>query len=1021
MIKPQSLIYCCLLILVPVFSRSAVSAQALDGPIEGLLTVQTRREALAQVIAEREQWGNTGDPVLRVKANNRIAELYLKLFDLDLAYQAANDSLAIARQFAGTNNAALLADTLILAGRSHIRRGENETALPLLEDALDLSDRFGYYDGKAQSLAQIAVANYELSKHGEAEAKNNEALDVLRQQPNTRVEAQILTTQGEIFIVVDRLQAAGEALTRAEALWRSLGDADELANNLLNQGFMYIKQGQWHTALALLNQAQALLPEKEAEPYLAGKVAMTLGEVYEAYGELDTSLTYIQEALHYYRDLAHDKRATVDAGNQAGRLLALLDRYDEARQQIQQALNVALEAKNNLNIGLCHTGLGIVWLKTNSYESARAEFLAAANFFTLSNTPREVARVQMYLGQTEYLLGNPAQSGAAYENALRFFQTKPDYTLEAALRLGLGKLALKQGQLNKAEEHLRRSIELTQRLRLYASSRELRSSFLASVHDRYETYGEILMTRSLHENNKEIAKQAFEVNESGRALALLDSINNSPRELRRSSDPVLFREEVELQTREQQLVDEQAKLVGLPGVEKERARIAQELTDLKANYETLQARINSSRNFNNLLAPLSYEEIKSQLIDNNTSILSYSLGDTKSFAWLLTKDGFDTYELPDKPTIQHAANQLIALLKSPAANSAEQAQLQTAINEVSRLVVGNVATNLRTPRLIVIADGILQYIPFQILKPNPDAEPLISRFEIVSEPSASALAIAKRERNNRQPAPQLVIGFGDAVFSSDYTPHGSQNADSATREAVSRLGQLPRLFNAKRELSSIEELVRNESAFYVEYDATRENLLKANLSDYRILHVATHGVLDTDQPELSGLVFSMVDAKQQPLHGFLSLAEIYNLRAPVDLVVLSACHTAVGKEVRGEGLVGLTRGFMYAGASGVVASLWQVNDRATAELMKNFYTNMLEKGMSPPAALRAAQNTIRSQKEWSSPYYWAGFTFQGDYDLTIRAPRQSFPRIYLIVGGAILLILFGIIFWRVRNRWKTVN
>lgn len=1022
--KIPPIVFCCLLILISDFSRSAVPAQVQDDSIEGLFTVQSRRDALAQAIAEREQLRDAGNPVSLVKVSNRIAELQLKLCDLDAALEAVTESLRTARHFAGTTDATLLVDTLILSGRSHIRRAENQTALLRLEEALQLSLDLGNSDGQAQSLAQIAVAYFELSKHKKAAEKNNEALQLLQQHQNKRVEARALTTQGEILMVRDRIEESTSALKSAEALWRSLGDADELANNLVNQGFLHIRQGQWHAALGLLNEAESLVPEKEAEPYVAGKIATTYGEVYEAYGQWETSVTYFQQALALYRDFARDKRATIDSANLLGRTQARLHKFTEAQQLINEALQAALETENNLNIGLCHESLGIVWLEATSYEAARDEFATAINYLTTPDSQREMARVQTYLGQTEFLLGNLAQAAKAYDKALGYFAKAPDYTHEAALRFGLGKLALKQGNQTKAREHLERSIELTQRLRVNASSRALRSSFLASVHDRYETYVEWLMTRSFQENSEDLAIKAFEASESGRARALLDSLHEYPKELRKPGDPLLVLKEEELLRREQELIDKRASLFGLSGVEKEKDEIGKQLIQLKADFETLQARINSSSNFDDLLTATSYQDTRNQLIDDETSVLSYSLGDSKSFAWLLSKDGLKTYALPDKQSIHSAATQLISLLRSP---EATQTQLQKAINEVSRLVVEPVSTNLRASRLIIVPDGILQYVPFQILKSNSNTdELLISRFEVVNAPSASALAIAKRERKNRQPGGRLLIGFGDPVFSSAYTPQGFKADDanstrSESRAGVSRSGNLPRLFNAKRELRSIEELVSNDSAFYVEYNATRDNLLKANLSDYRILHVTTHGVLDTDQPELSGLAFSMVNSNHQPLNGFLSLAEIYNLRAPVDLVVLSACHTALGKEVRGEGLVGLTRGFMYAGASGVVASLWQVDDHATAELMKHFYTNMLQHGMRPPAALRAAQNQIRSQKKWSSPYYWAGFTFQGDYDLNIKATRTGFTRTYIafVAGGVLFVLLFVV--WYLRKRRMRLN
>jgi CHAT domain-containing protein len=279
------------------------------------------------------------------------------------------------------------------------------------------------------------------------------------------------------------------------------------------------------------------------------------------------------------------------------------------------------------------------------------------------------------------------------------------------------------------------------------------------------------------------------------------------------------------------------------------------------------------------------------------------------------------------------------------------------------------------------------------------------------------LALVRRQRLNAQPGGKLLVGFGDAVFSADYSPAGARapRVDEAAQtrsEQISKLNRLPQLFNAKRELLEIAELAGSDSSFFEEYNATRDNLLSLDLSQYRILHVVTHGLMDAQHPELSGLVLSLVDANKKPIPGFVSLADIYKLHAP-ELVVLSACFTGIGKRQDGEGLIGVTRGFMYAGASGVVASLWQVDDRATAELMKHFYANMLQHGLGPAAALRAAQNEIRSQPQWSAPYYWAGFTFQGDYDLSIHGLPPSNAHTYqrLIAGGPVLILLLAVVYW----------
>jgi CHAT domain-containing protein len=164
-----------------------------------------------------------------------------------------------------------------------------------------------------------------------------------------------------------------------------------------------------------------------------------------------------------------------------------------------------------------------------------------------------------------------------------------------------------------------------------------------------------------------------------------------------------------------------------------------------------------------------------------------------------------------------------------------------------------------------------------------------------------------------------------------------------------------------------------------DFDASLSLVTSGRLRDYRIVHFATHGLINTRRPELSGLALSLVDREGRSRDGFLRLNTIYNLRLSADLVVLSACQTALGKEVAGEGLVGLTRGFMHAGARRVIASLWQVNDAATAELMKRFYAAMLTRRLPPAAALRRAQLEMAQDPRWAPPYFWAGFVLQGDW------------------------------------------
>ncbi|HET8781092.1 MAG TPA: CHAT domain-containing tetratricopeptide repeat protein [Pyrinomonadaceae bacterium] len=991
-----------------------------DDPARHLATVASRQQRLAELVEQRNQLHASGDKVGELQLTHQIIQLHVRLFDFDSALNEASNYQPLAEELAASGQTPLLADHLILYSRVHIRRNEIELAIELLNRALQLSRDAGYRKGEAGAYAGLGRANYDRGKRAEAETNNNAALQILRDHPDKTLEAQVLILQGEVYMVTDRPIEAINALKQSEAISRSLDNPTGVATALMDLNFEEMRLGQWQNALGYLNQIEDLNIDKDAEPYLAGQVTLSFGLIYEEYGQWDTAWQYLQESLIHYRDRAHDKRATVDAARNVARVQAARGDYAGARQQIEQVLPAAFETKDDLFIGLCYEALGQVWLEARVYESARAEFLKAIEYFSKADQNRPLARAQIYLGQTEQLLGNLAPAATAYNAALRHFEQKPDYTNEAAVRFGLGKLALQQGKLDEADTNLKRSIDITERLRENAWSRDLRSSFLSSVHKRYSTYVELLMARNARNPDPELEIQAFEVNEKGRGRALLDSLHDV-REVRQLTDPTLANREVKLQMEEQRLVDERAMLAGTHGSEEAIAKIDEKLRDVHSSYEALQAQVNVNPGRANLLgpSPLNYKQIQSEVTNDQTSLLSYSLGSPKSFAWLVTENGLRSYELPDKETIENASKQLLERLSSPA----PEAEVQPAIAELSRLVLEPISTNLNTSRLIVIGDGALQYIPFQLLKKSRDAtDPLIVTTEIVQAPSASILALLRKERSKPQRGTRALVAFGDAVFSPNYGPAGarvrSDVAAGETRsEEVSKLNKLPRLFNAKRELNAIGELAGTDAAFFTEFNATRANLLTTDLTQFRVLHLVTHGVFDANRPESSGLVLSLIDPNAKPVDGFVGLHDIFKLRAP-NLVVLSACYTALGQQQNGEGLVGMMRGFMHAGASGVVASLWQVDDRATAELMKHFYENMLQGRMGPAAALRDAQNKIRSQPEWSSPYYWAGFSYQGDYDLKINVTpaRGVRPYGWLIASGPVIILLAAVAYWYFRRR-----
>jgi CHAT domain-containing protein len=389
-------------------------------------------------------------------------------------------------------------------------------------------------------------------------------------------------------------------------------------------------------------------------------------------------------------------------------------------------------------------------------------------------------------------------------------------------------------------------------------------------------------------------------------------------------------------------------------------------------------------------------EIQRHLLDPETILLEIHLGPRRSVLWAVTIDAVESHELPPRAVIEKAARRAHELLGVSHLREYRAASSH-ALSELSRIVLGPVADRLveqETARLLISGAGALKLVPFAAL-PVPgdgDPEPLVARHEIVSVPSASALAVLRGQAAGRPRPPGTVAVLADPVFErTDPRFEGSGGSDAPAIDASAPgardagdpavpAGHLRRLRYSSAEAEAILRFAGNgRSHRALGFEATREAAASPALGGYRIVHFATHGALDDEHPELSHLVFSRFDAAGHPRDGVLFAHQIDDLELPVDLVVLSACETALGKEVRGEGLVGLTQGFFHAGAQRVLVSLWQVDDRATAELMARFYEGLLAEGLPAPAALRRAQLAVRGEVGWRAPYYWAGFVLQGDW------------------------------------------
>jgi CHAT domain-containing protein len=530
---------------------------------------------------------------------------------------------------------------------------------------------------------------------------------------------------------------------------------------------------------------------------------------------------------------------------------------------------------------------------------------------------------------------------------------------------------------------------------------------------------------------------AFEVSERARARSLIELLAEARADIRQGVDPSLLDQERSLQRALDDNASRHLQMV-TDGKKAEAERIAKEIDELSSQYDRLKARIRSESPAYAALTqpqPIPVGQIQKTL-DENSMLLEYALGEERSYLWAVTRSEVSSFELPAKRTIEDAVRRFHDLLIVNQAKPNETLEqrlqrIETAnrtfpveASSLGRTLLGPVAQQLGTKRLIIVPDGALQYIPFQALSvPQPsdsnDGSALILQHEIVNEPSAATLMSLGDQA--RKPAPQTLAVLADPVFEADdprITSPGSKEATADTtvvKQALRDLessfdgGRIPRLPATRIEAEGIMQLIPSGLVMKaVDFQASRATATDPGLANYAIVHFATHGLTNNQHPELSGIVLSLFDERGEPQEGFLRLHDIYNLKLPISLVVLSACNTGLGKDVRGEGLIGLTRGFMYAGASGVVASLWKVDDDATAALMTHFYRGLIEKGLTPAAALREAQLQMREQKRWRAPYYWAGFVIQGKYNERITLPVRASNSSHLWVLGlaGLLLMIF---------------
>ncbi|MEM7350735.1 MAG: CHAT domain-containing tetratricopeptide repeat protein [Acidobacteriota bacterium] len=913
------------------------------------------RSALEDLLPTLASFTRLGDRRGEAHALNSIGSAHDKKGKRQLGLEYYRRSLAICREIGDRACQAVLLNNI---GRLHSQQGRPEEALRHYEQSTNLWGSLGDLRMQAWGLTNVGAVRESLGEPTAAIELYDQALVLRRNVGDRRGEAFTLHNMAAAYAVVGEPQKALELYRAAIKLWQRVGDLRGESATTTNLGALHAQLGNPEKALELLLTA---LPMTEAaqSPSRTAAALNHIGQQYATMGKPAAALEHYERSLALYRKLTSPRKEA--------RLLA--------------------------NIGSLH-------LTNKHAKDALPNLEQALDLLRRTGDRRAQGHTLASLGRAHAALGNAHQAGLHFHEAMTLQEAVGDRLGKAETLFHLARFERSQGRPGEAVQRLEPAIETVESVRHRVLSFKQRASLLTAKHSYYELYVDLLMEFGRQERGSGYQEKALRASERSRARSLMDSLVAGRAQIRRGVDPKLLAQERHLQRRiaEQDFARTQ-QLERDPSSPKAVAA-ARLLDDLLSQLDELQATIRSeSPAYAALTQPqaMRLSEMREQILDQDTVLLEYALGAERSYLWAISPDRFESHELPPREEIDALAKELYEAIVASRETLGRRAFERTAAR-LSEIILKPVVERLGPRRIVVVPDGALHYLPFGVL-PAPGGgpyEPLLARHEIVALPSVSTLGILRRELSGRQPSDGALAILADPVFEADDPRIRQARADTRLAEDQGKDLSLPtrlsrsmldfgkprllRLPYSRLEAQSIADQAAGGKVLEaLSFDASRELALSGDLGRFRVLHFATHGLLNARHPELSGLVLSLYDEEGDEQNGFLRAHEIYNLDLPADLVVLSACQTALGPEIRGEGLIGLTRGFMYAGAAGVVASLWRVDDRATAELMARFYREMIREKRLPAAALQQAQLSMWREPAWRAPYYWAGFLFQGDW------------------------------------------
>lgn len=837
-------------------------------------------------------------------------------------------------------------------------------------------------------------------RHSQAIETLQICLRLLQANPDDVTERSVLNQLGDLYRRSGNYPEAAKNLDRVIVLARASGDLRSEETALAQLASLHYRQNSYLKASEYWRQAleasQAIKSRKTRINTYPQRHIGGLGDVYERLGDLAAAEQAYLEALTL-------SVGAKDEGNQSSVLKSLGDLYAQ-QGKLSQALAIEEQAlalgekRANLpnQLGALNS-LSAIHRQMGDAPKAMEYVQRALRMLVGRNNPLWEGESFNNLGWLHLRFNKPAVALAAFQKTLAIdpSTTAPHISWEA--HSGLADAYVRLGQFDKAREHYKQAIDAIESVRARVGGDEDKAGFFQNKVGVYKKQIALLLDMHVRNAKSHHDADAFLYAERARARAFLDLLAEANVDVDQGAAPDLLKRKQELQQRISQLTTQLIKERSQETSKQDKARIGELEKGLGQADTQLSDWLRELRLRNPRYAELKYPKPitlaeTQRMLDDETILLSYSLAEPQSFLFAVAHDKIQVHRLPSEVKVAEDVQKLLAAITDKNNPSPEEYRRQATrlsdqlLKPVSQMLAGKKA-------LVIVADGPLHRLPFEVLfRPGVPAQGdlrrlpyLIRQFAVSYAPSVSVLAELRREPH--QAAPKGFIAFGDPVYEQ---PDAGMIAPALRAMTPAGRINLQPLPYSHTEIDGIAQLfAKDDRELFFGAAASEENVkAPQRLVHYRLVHFSTHGYLNEARPRFSGLVLSLPAVTDlhsasnpksairnpQSEDGLLSAYEIFNLKLNADLVVLSACETGLGKEIKGEGLMSLTRAFMYAGTPSVVVSLWNVNDESAADLMIRFYRH-LQTGMKKSEALRQAQ--LETIHENGFPFFWAPFVLVG--------------------------------------------